>query len=215
MIHIFLADDHEVVRNGLRFVLAKQKDFSICGEASDGLQVVEMVEKAKPDVLILDLMMPGLNGMDITYQLSQRMPDVRIIILSMHANEAYVTEALKNGAMGYVLKDSHSEELIEAVRAVMQGRRYFSPSISERVIESYIRKIRLSSEDPYDTLTSREREVLHLLAEGLNHPEIAERLSISPRTVENHHNNLAVKLNLHSQAELIRYAIKRGLISLE
>jgi two-component system, NarL family, response regulator NreC len=211
-ITIALVDDHQVVRRGLWAVLAAEKDFHIVGEASDGLQAVELVERLKPDVLILDLILPGLNGLDVARQVRQRAPQTRIIILSMHADEAYVLEALKNGAMGYVLKESNMDELLVAVRQVVEGKRYLSPPISERAIEAYVQSARQSSADPYDQLTDREREVLQLLAEGFNHVEIGARLSISPRTVETHHTNLMRKLGLHARVDLIRYALNRGLL---
>ena len=160
-------------------------------------------------------MMPGLNGLEVTRQVSQRAPQTRIIILSMHANEAYVLEALRNGASAYVLKDSRADDLVYAVREVMEGRRYLSPPLSERAINSYIRQANESTLDPYETLTNREREVLNLAAQGCNATEIAQKLSISGRTAETHRANLMRKLDLHTQTDLIRYALRRGIIALE
>jgi DNA-binding NarL/FixJ family response regulator len=215
MTTILLADDHHVVRLGLRALLDAEPDFDVIGEATDGLETSRMVETLKPEVLIVDLMMPGLNGLEVTRQVSQRTRQTRIIILSMHANEAYVLEALRNGASAYVLKDSRADDLVYAVREVMEGRRYLSPPLSERAINSYIRQANESTLDPYETLTNREREVLNLAAQGCNATEIAQKLSISGRTAETHRANLMRKLDLHTQTDLIRYALRRGIIALE
>jgi DNA-binding NarL/FixJ family response regulator len=204
-----------VVRLGLRALLDAEPDFDVIGEATDGLETSRMVETLKPEVLIVDLMMPGLNGLEVTRQVSQRTRQTRIIILSMHANEAYVLEALRNGASAYVLKDSRADDLVYAVREVMEGRRYLSPPLSERAINSYIRQANESTLDPYETLTNREREVLNLAAQGCNATEIAQKLSISGRTAETHRANLMRKLDLHTQTDLIRYALRRGIIALE
>jgi DNA-binding NarL/FixJ family response regulator len=209
IVTILLADDHHVVRQGLRSLLESQPGFQVIGETGDGLGVLPMVEQLKPQVVILDLMMPGLNGLEVTRQIKDL---ARVIILSMHDNEAYVIQALKNGAYGYVLKDSTAADLIQAVQMVMEGRRFLSAPFSERSISDYIRKTHTSPLDPYDTLTNREREVLQLVAEGHSTNEIAARLTISARTVEIHRANLMHKLGLHSQAELVRLALRRGLI---
>ena len=209
IVTILLADDHHVVRQGLRSLLESQPGFQVIGETGDGLGVLPLVERLKPQVVILDLMMPGLNGMEVTRQIKDL---ARVIILSMHDNEAYVIQALKNGAYGYVLKDSTAADLIKAVQMVMEGLRFLSAPFSERSISDYIRKTHTSPLDPYDTLTNREREVLQLVAEGNSTNEIAARLTISTRTVEIHRANLMHKLRLHSQAELVRLAIRRGLI---
>jgi DNA-binding NarL/FixJ family response regulator len=212
MISILLADDHGVVRQALRSLLQSQSDFSIVAEASNGLEAVQCVEKYHPQVAIIDLMMPGLGGLEVTRQV-QKM--TRVIILSMHNNEAYVVEALRNGAQGYVLKDSNADDLIQAVRSVVEGRRYLSDPLSQRMIDSYLEKVKSGLLDPKDTLTNREREVLHLSAEGLTNIEISVRLSISPRTVEIHRANLMHKLNLRSQTDLIRFALKHGILSMD
>ncbi|PLS77204.1 MAG: DNA-binding response regulator [Chloroflexi bacterium] len=216
MTSIVLADDHAVVRQGLRALLVTGAKFSIVGEAADGLEVLQVVERHKPDVLIVDLMMPGLSGLEVTRQVSQRSPQIRIVILSMHANEAYVLEALKNGAAGYVLKDSSADDLVHAVREVAAGRRYLSPPLSERAIEAYIQQQTATATlDRYEALTAREREVFHLTAEGSTNNEIAARLSISPRTVEIHRANVMRKLGLHSQTDVIRFALRRGILPME
>ena len=212
---IVLADDHHIVRQGLRALLEGESDLTVVGEAGDGLETVQSVEELNPKVLVLDLMMPGLNGLDVLKQIKKRVPQTQIVILSMYSNEAYVLEALSNGASAYVLKDSHSNELIQAVREAAAGRRYLSPPLSARAIEVYQEKAKAATIDKYETLTTREREVLHLAAEGHTNNEIAARLGISSRTAETHRSNLMHKLDLHTQADLIRFALRRGLIPME
>jgi DNA-binding NarL/FixJ family response regulator len=215
MTTIVLADDHHIVRQGLRALLEAEPGFSIIGEAADGLGAVEIVERAQPDVLVVDLVMPGLSGLEVIRQVRQRSPRTRVVVLSMHADESYVLEALRNGATAYVLKRCTATELVRAVREAADGRRYLSPPLSDRAIEAYLRRTEASELDPYETLTAREREVLHLAAEGRSNPEISSRLYISPRTVEAHRAHLMRKLGLKNQAELIRYAIRRGIVPLE
>ena len=212
---IALADDHQIVRQGLRALLEAESGFQVVGEAGDGLAAIHLVETLNPGVLVLDLMMPGLNGLDVMRQIKKRLPDTQIVILSMYAEEAYVLQALSNGASGYVLKDSSSADLVLAVREAAAGRRYLSPPLSARAIEAYQEKAKAANLDRYETLTSREREVLHLAAEGLTNAEIASRLGISSRTAETHRSNLIHKLDLHTQADLIRFALRRGIISME
>lgn len=212
---IMLADDHPVVRQGLRALLEAEQDFTIVGEAADGLEVAGLVERLRPNVLVLDLMLPGLGGIEVTRQICHRFPQTRVVILSMYANEAYVLEALRNGAAGYVIKEASAAQLVQAVREVSAGRRYLSPPLSENAIEAYIQKAQATPLDLYETLTTREREVVHLAATGNSNVEIADRLGISSRTAETHRANLMRKLGLHSQTELIRYAIRRGIIPSE
>lgn len=215
MIKIVLADDHPIVCQGLRALL-ESASYQVVGEAHDGLTAVRLVEEHKPDLLIIDIMMPGLNGLEVTRRVKERLsPRTRVIMLSMHAAEPYVLQALRYGASGYVLKDAIAEELRRAVSTVLSGRRYLSSQISEAVIDALLEKLSESSPDPYETLTTREREVLHLAAAGLTSAAIAKKLGISPRTVEIHRANLMRKLNLSSQAELIKYALQRGLIALD
>ncbi len=215
MPNILLADDHNIVRQGLRALLQSEPHFRLVGEASDGIEAVRLAEKLKPDVLITDVMMPGLNGLEVTRQVAKMLPQTRVIILSMYTNDAYVLEALKNGALGYVLKDSQAADLIQAVKEVIAGNRYLSPPLSERALELYLRKVESVPDDPYELLTSREREVLQLVAEGRTSAEIANRLFISPRTAEGHRANLMKKLGLQNNADLIRLALKRGILPMD
>jgi two-component system response regulator NreC len=211
-ITIVLADDHAVVRLGLRAALNAERDLQVVGEVDDGLKVGAMVERLQPDVLVLDLMMPGLSGLEVTRQVRSHSPRTRVVILSMYANEAYVVEALRNGAAGYVLKGSPVTDLVEAVREVARGGRYLSPPLSERGIALYVQQIEGTPPDAYERLTTREREVLQLTAEGLTSAAIGARLFISPRTVESHRANLLRKLGLRSQTDVLRYALRRGLL---
>jgi DNA-binding NarL/FixJ family response regulator len=211
---IVLADDHEVVRQGLRSLLVAEKDFDVIGEASDGLEACDLTNRLKPDVLVLDLMMPGLGGLDVALQVSKRSPGTRVVILSMHASEAYMLEALRNGASAYVIKGASAGDLVHAIREAVAGRRYLSPPFSNESVEAYLLKAETAGRDPYETLTPREREVLHLAAEGLTTTEISTRLSISPRTAETHRAHVLRKLNLHGQTELIHYALQRGIVPL-
>lgn len=213
MTTIVIAEDHHVVRDGLRALLAAQKDFQLVGEAADGLEAAQLVEKLQPDVLVLDLTLPRLHGLEVARQVKKSSPKTRVLILSMHANEAYVLEALRNDAAGYLLKDSTGAELVRAVRDVVAGRRYLSGSLSELAIQAYIqRKTTDTAQDMYEALTDREREVLHLAAEGLNNPDIAGKLFISPRTAETHRANVMRKLNFRTQTDLVRFAIRRGIL---
>lgn len=208
MITIVLADDHAIVRQGLRALLSAQPGLQVIGEAGDGREAVELVQQLRPRVLLLDLMMPALSGLEVTRQVARL---TRVVILSMHANEAYVVEALRSGAAGYVLKDSTADELVCAVRAAAAGERYLSSPFSEQSVEAYIERAELAQEERLlQTLTPREREVLQLTVEGLSAAEAAARLCISPRTVEAHRSNLMHKLGVKSQAELIRLALQAG-----
>jgi len=215
MPNILLADDHNIVRQGLRALLQSEPLFHLVGEASDGIEAVRLAERLKPDVLITDVMMPGLNGLEVTRQVTKSLPHTRVIILSMYTNDAYVFEAFRNGALGYVLKDSQAADLIQAVREVIAARRYLSPPLSERALELYMRKVESVPDDPYELLTTREREVLQMVAEGRTSGEIANRLFISPRTAEGHRANLMRKLGLQNNADLIRFALKRGILPLD
>jgi two-component system response regulator NreC len=213
-IRILLADDHNVMRRGLRLLLENQRGFEVVGEASDGRQAVELAETVKPDVAVLDIAMPNLSGIEAAKRISAALPNTPIVILSMHSDESYVLRALKAGAKGYLLKDSAEGDLIQAIRSVHEGKAFFSPEISRMLVDDYIREIRMRGvDDSYELLTAREREILQLLAEGKSNKDIANLLNLSLYTVETHRRNLQDKLNLHSVAELILYAVRKGVIS--
>jgi DNA-binding NarL/FixJ family response regulator len=212
---IVLADDHPVVRQGLRGILEAEPDFAIAAETGDGLEAVRLVERLQPDVLVLDLMMPGLSGLDVLPVVRQRSPRTRVVVFSMHANEEFTLQALKNGASAYVLKGCDPAHVVEAVRRAAAGRRYLSPDLSERAFDAYQEKAELGPSDPHDLLTPRERQALQLAAEGHSCADIAARLSISPRTAEMHRASALGKLGLKTQADLIRHALRRGMIPAE
>jgi DNA-binding NarL/FixJ family response regulator len=213
-IRILLADDHNVMRRGLRLLLESQPDFKVVAEAADGRQAVEQAEAQKPDVVVLDIAMPNLSGIEAAQRILASSPSTSVVVLSMHSDEGYVLRALKAGAKGYLLKDSAEGDLIEAIRAVSRGKTFFSPEISRMLVEDYVRELRMRGvEDSYELLTPREREVLQMIAEGRSNKEVATALNISLYTVETHRRNLQDKLNLHSLAELILYAVRKRLIS--
>ena len=208
MIRILLADDHVLVRQGFRMILAAQPDMEIVGEAGNGREAVEMAENLKPDVIVMDVAMPELNGIEATRRLAGSMPRTRVLALSMHKDSVYVREILRAGARGYLLKDSADADLLAAVRAVAKGDGYLSPGVSDAVLTDYRRHVT----DPLDLLTSREREVLQMIAEGKTNKEIATALNLSVYTVEAHRGRVMEKLNLHSTGELVRFALRNGLI---
>ncbi|HXA04985.1 MAG TPA: response regulator transcription factor [Bryobacteraceae bacterium] len=212
-IRILLADDHTIIRSGLRLLLEQQPDFKVVAEAADGREAVELVSKEHPEVAVLDIGMPQLNGIEATQQIVSREPRTNVVILSMHSDEGYVLRALKAGARAYILKNSADADLIRAVRSVSEGKSFFSPVISKMLLEDYIRQIRDKEvEDSYDLLTPREREILQLLAEGKANKEVAKILKLSLYTVETHRGNILEKLNLHGVPELILYAVRKGII---
>jgi len=213
-IRILLADDHNVMRRGLRMLLESQSGFSVVAEAADGLAAAEQAIATKPDVAVLDVAMPRLSGIDAAERITGQLPATAVVILSMHSDESYVLRALKAGAKGYLLKDSAEGDLVEAIKAVHEGKSFFSPEVSRMLVEDYIREIKARGvQDSYELLTAREREVLHLLAVGKSNKDIAGLLTLSPHTVETHRRNILEKLNLHGLAELILYAVRKGVIS--
>jgi DNA-binding NarL/FixJ family response regulator len=213
-IRILLADDHTVIRKGLRLLLESQPGFKVIGEAADGRETVAQAEAHQPDVVVLDVAMPTLNGIEAARQISAKLPQTAIVFLSMHSDESYVLKALKSGAKAYLLKDSAEYDLINAIRAVSEGKAFFSPAISKMLMEEYMRQMQEREvEDSYELLTTREREVLQLLAEGKTNKEVAQILNLSLYTVETHRGNILQKLNLHSGAELILYAVRKGVIA--
>jgi two-component system response regulator NreC len=212
-IRIVLADDHTIIRSGLRLLLEQQPDFKVVAEASDGRQAVQLVSKHHPNVVILDIGMPELNGIEATRQIVAQDPHPDVVILSMHSDESYVLRALKAGARAYILKNAAEADLIRAVQAVSEGKSFFSPVISKMLLEDYVRQVREKEvEDSYDLLTPREREILQLIAEGKTNKEMATILGLSPHTIETHRGNILEKLNLHSVPELILYAVRKGII---
>ncbi len=213
-IRILLADDHTVVRKGLRLLLESQTDFAVVAEAANGREAVVLSEEHRPGVVVMDVGMPILNGIEAARQILAKLPQTAVVFLSMHSDESYVLRALKAGARAYLLKDSAEQDLINAVKAVSKGKAFFSPTISKMLVEDYMRSLAEHNvEDTYDLLTTREREVLQLLAEGKNNKEVAGILNLSLYTVETHRGNILQKLNLHSGAELILYAIRKGVIA--
>lgn len=213
-IRIVLADDHKLMRSGVRVLLERQQDFTVVGEASDGREAVALVNSQKPDVLVMDIGMPNLNGIEAAAQITQSHPEISIVMLSMHSDESYVLRALNAGAKGYLLKDSAETDLIRAVHSVADGKSFFSPAVSKVLLDDYVRKLKRSgTDDPYDLLTPREREVLQLVAEGKSNKEVAQLLNLSVYTVETHRSNIMEKLHLHGVPELILYAVRKGVIS--
>jgi two-component system response regulator NreC len=216
-IRILLADDHPLIRSGISTLLQSYKDFEIVGEAQDGEEAVEKTKVLKPDVLIIDLSMPKLSGIEATGIITKKHPDVKVLVLTMHENEEYVYQILKSGAGGYVLKSAGKEELSAAIRAVAKGEKFFSPRVSEIMAQSYVRRKEggeTSSKGEMIPLTRREKEILRLVVKGFTNQQIADQLCISPRTVDTHRTNLMQKLNIHDVANLVRYAIEHGMTSL-
>jgi DNA-binding NarL/FixJ family response regulator len=211
-LRILLADDHTLVRAGLRKLLESIADIEVVGEAADGLALLQLAQQLQPQLVLMDIAMPGLNGLETTARLTRTQPDVRVIILSMHQNEEYVRQALRNGAVAYLLKDSAPLELELALKAVLRGETYLSPTVSRGIVSDYVQRLR-ADEQPGDALTPRQREVLQLVAEGHSTKEIARRLDLSVKTVDTHRSQLMKQLDIHEVAGLVRYAMRHGLIS--
>ncbi|MGA7412763.1 MAG: response regulator transcription factor [Bryobacteraceae bacterium] len=214
LVRIVLADDHIIMRHGLRLVLERQPDFAVIGEANNGREAIDLVIRETPDVVIMDIAMPLLNGIEATRRINEERLKTAVVILSMHADEGYILKALRAGARGYLLKDSADADLIQAVRAVNAGKAFFSPAVSKVLADDYLRQMRQQGvDDPYDLLTPRERELLQLIVELKSTKDIAALLNLSPHTIDTHRANLMQKLNVHSTAELILYAVRKGVIT--
>jgi DNA-binding NarL/FixJ family response regulator len=214
-LRVVLVDDHELVRQGVSALLLKEADIEVVGQAADGLAALELVERLRPDVLVADLMLPGLGGLELTRQVVRRSPGTRVVVLSVHGAEPLVLGALHQGASAYVLKEAGIGELLRAIREAAHGRRYLSPPLSDRAVSAYLRRKDGGEPlDPYETLTPRERQVLYLAAEGLSNAAVAKRLGISARTAETHRGRVLHKLALRNQTDLVRWAIDRGILPL-
>jgi two-component system response regulator NreC len=211
---ILLADDHTIVRHGLRKILEESRDWQVVGEAGNGRDAVRLALELQPEVVILDIGMPLLNGIEAARQIARRLPDTKILILSMHADEAYIIQALEAGAKGYLLKDTADADLLGAVTAVIRGKSFFSPAVARVMLDDYVRRLRdRGIVDRYDTLSEREREIFQLIAEGKTNKEIAEILGVSPSTIETHRGHIMEKLDVHSAVEMVLYAVRKGIIS--
>ena len=210
---VLIADDHGIVRQGLRALLEKSPDVSVVGEASDGREAVRLAAELRPNIVVMDIAMPMLNGVDATSQILSRDPEIKVIILSMHSDESYILRALSVGAKGYLLKDSAEGDILLAVQTVAKGRPYFSPVIASTLLDEYLQTMKKNKvRDSYDLLSEREKEVLQLLAEGKSNKEVASVLNLSPYTIESHRTSLMQKLNLHNTAEIVLYAVRKNII---
>ena len=214
-ISVLLAEDHTLVRKGLRALLEDHTEIEVIAEADEGRQAVRMVEQTRPDVVLMDFSMPGLNGLEATRQIKQRLPEIKVLVLTRHKNQEYIDRVLEAGASGYIIKKSAPEELVLAIQAVHRGDSYLDPAISQSIINGYLDKPKAEPEDHYHKLTPRQREVLQLIAEGHSTKQIAAMLNISINTVENHRANLMKNLGVHSTTELTQYAIRAGITGLD
>jgi len=212
-IRILLADDHTILRAGLRMMLNAQPDMEVIGEAQDGKQAINATIHLQPDIVLMDITMPDMNGIEATRQIKRIAPEVKVLVLTMHENDEYVFQALRAGASGYILKEAADTELITALHVLQSGQFYLSPSAQSVIVGDYLQRVHTGEEkDSYNSLTEREKEILKLVAEGYTNNQIAERLVISPKTVDTHRTHVMDKLNLHSRAELVKYAMRRGLL---
>lgn len=213
-LRLLLGDDHTLMRTGLRKILEERPEWEVVAEVGDGREAVRKCTALKPDVAVLDLAMPLLNGVDATQQIVRKVPETKVLVLSMHSDEAYVTRALQAGATGYMLKDSAGKDLLKGIASVAAGQAYFSPAIARLMLDDYVRRVSGSGvADRYETLSAREREIFQLIAEARTNKEVAELLEISPATVETHRARILQKLDIHNTAELVLYAVRRGVIS--
>jgi len=213
-LRVLLGDDHTLMRQGLRKIMEERPEWEVVAEVGDGREAVKKCQALKPDVAVLDVAMPLLNGIDATQQIAKKVPETRVLVLSMHSDEAYVTRALQAGATGYMLKDSAGKDLLKGIASVAAGQAYFSPAIARLMLDDYVRRVSGTDViDRYETLSAREREIFQLIAEARTNKEVAELLEISPATVETHRARILQKLDIHNTAELVLYAVRRGVIS--
>jgi len=214
-IKVVVADDHTILRQGIKALLDNQEGIEVVGEAKDGREAIKTIEELLPDVILMDIAMPGLNGLEATRRIKKKFPKTKVVVLTMHANEEYIFQILNAGADGYLVKETAFQDLISAIHAVHKGEAFMSPSISKKVMTDYIQRAQGEEKVGFDTLTTREREILQLVAEGNSNKKIAEALFISPKTVETHRAHIMDKLNIHDRAGLIKYAIRKGMINLD
>lgn len=212
-IRVLLADDHAIVREGVKMILIKEPDIEVVGEASDGQEALDLVDRLKPGVVVMDISMPGMSGIEATQHVRERHPGVNVLALTMHEDESYVFKLLRAGASGYVLKRAAAQDLVQAVRAAAKGEAFLYPSVARKVVEDYLKRVETGEDrERYDGLTEREKEILTVIAQGLSNQQIAQKLYISIKTVQTHRAHILEKLGLHDRTELVRYAIRKGLI---
>lgn len=212
-IKVLVVDDHAIVREGVRMILAREADIDVVGEAGDGAEALQHVERLRPHVVVMDISMPGMGGIEATQVVRTKYPGVQVLALTMHEDESYVFQLLRAGAAGYVLKRAAAQDLVQAVRAAARGEAFLYPSVARKVVEDYLKRVESGEErERYDGLTTREKEILTLIAQGLSNQQIAEKLFISIKTVQTHRAHILEKLGLHDRTELVRYAIRKGLI---
>jgi len=214
-IKVLVADDHTILRQGIKALLDNQAGIEVIGEAKDGREALELVERLLPDVILMDIGMPGLNGLEATRRIKKKFPGIKVLVLTMYTNEEYVFQILNAGANGYLVKETAFQDLISAIKAVYRDEAFMSPSISKKVINRYTQGIRKTNDTTCDILTTREREILQLIAEGSSSKKIAEALFISPKTVETHRTHIMDKLNIHNRTDLIKYAIRTGIVDID
>ena len=214
-IKVFVADDHTILRQGIKALLDNQGGIEVIGEAKDGREAIKIIEEVLPDVILMDIAMPGLNGLEATRRIKKKFPKMKVLVLTMYTNEEYIFQILNAGANGYLVKETAFQDLISAIRAVYRGEAFMSPSISKKVINNYIKRARGDKKKVHDILTTREREILQLIAEGNSNKRIAEALFISPKTAETHRTHIMDKLNIHDRAGLIKYAIRKGIVDID
>jgi DNA-binding NarL/FixJ family response regulator len=214
-IKVLLVDNHAIIREGLRSLLEKQSEMEVIADTDDGRKAIELVRELLPNIVIMDITMPGLNGIEATRQITAEFPDVKVIALSIHSKRRFVADMLSAGATGYILKECLFDELVQAIKAVAAGGRYLSPRITDVVVSDYVKRLSATTESPFEALTTREREVLQLVAEGKSTKQIALELYVSTKTIEANRRQIMEKLNIHSVAELTKYAVREGLTTLE